>query len=103
MNKCYIYGMNNRITYVDDSGPTDSDSNSGKPAERTHYDPRVEVQAIAHTVQIGIVPPTQLSSGPDSVVWDPDDGKFISLDRNGINRLIMALREARDDAFGKDQ
>ena len=28
--------------------------------------------------------------------------RYIQLDRNGINRLINTLRQARDDAFGKD-
>lgn len=32
----------------------------------------------------------------------PADGVFMSLDRDGINRLIRSLRKARDAAFGKD-
>lgn len=30
-------------------------------------------------------------------------GWFVSLDRTGINRLIRALRKARDDSFGRDE
>jgi hypothetical protein len=30
------------------------------------------------------------------------DGWYATLDRAGINRMINALREARDAAFGKD-
>jgi hypothetical protein len=28
--------------------------------------------------------------------------RYIQMDRHGLNRLIRALRQARDDAFGKD-
>jgi hypothetical protein len=30
------------------------------------------------------------------------NGWFVQMDRHGINRAIRALRQARDDAFGKD-
>lgn len=30
------------------------------------------------------------------------NGWFAQMDRNGINRLIRALRKARDEAYGKD-
>lgn len=33
-------------------------------------------------------------------VWD---GQWVDLDRQGINQLIRALREARDKAFGRDE
>ena len=33
---------------------------------------------------------------------DPTRGWFVTLDRHGINRLIRALRKARDQAFGAD-
>lgn len=33
---------------------------------------------------------------------DPERGWFAHLDRNGVNRLIRALRKARDQAFGAD-
>ena len=32
----------------------------------------------------------------------PRDGVFTGLDRAGVNRLIRALRKARDAAFGSD-
>jgi hypothetical protein len=37
---------------------------------------------------------------------DPNDsrrGWFMQLDRSGINRMIRALRSARDQAFGRDE
>lgn len=34
---------------------------------------------------------------------DGSNGWVAQLDRYGINRLIQALRKARDDAYGKDQ
>lgn len=30
------------------------------------------------------------------------DAHYLSLDRNGVNRLIRSLRKARDQAFGAD-
>lgn len=32
----------------------------------------------------------------------PTNGVFMSLDRDGINRLIRSLRKARDQAYGAD-
>lgn len=32
----------------------------------------------------------------------PSDGIFISLDRDGIQRLIRSLRDGRDAVYGKD-
>lgn len=37
-----------------------------------------------------------------SVTRSTDDGRFIRLDRSGVNRLIRVLRTARDRAFGAD-
>ena len=37
-----------------------------------------------------------------SVEWE-DRGQFVQLDRDSINRLIIKLRRARDQVFGKDQ
>jgi elongation factor P hydroxylase len=34
-------------------------------------------------------------------VWA--DGFYVSMDRNGINKLIRNLRRARDQAFGRDE
>jgi hypothetical protein len=36
-------------------------------------------------------------AGPDNIA------AFIAFDRAGCNRLIRALRRARDDAFGRDE
>lgn len=43
---------------------------------------------------------------PDGYELDPTpegNGWFVTLDRRGINRAIRALRQARDDAYGKDE
>lgn len=43
---------------------------------------------------------------PDDMVLHPTpegNGWFVQMDRSSINRAIRALRQARDDAFGKDQ
>lgn len=64
-------------------------------------------------VQIAtVVPPARTSDAPASLgalvdSWSPEErflatGLFATLDRNGINRLIRALRRARDQAFGAD-
>lgn len=54
-------------------------------------------------VQVGIqraAPDPRTDGHP---TYDADGGTWTDLDRNGINRLIRALREARDKAFGKDE
>lgn len=33
----------------------------------------------------------------------PKDGVFMTLNRDGVNRLIRSLRKARDSAFGRDE
>lgn len=64
-------------------------------------------------VQIAtVVPPAQTAEAPASLgalvdSWSREDrylatGLYATLDRNGINRLIRALRRARDQAFGAD-
>jgi hypothetical protein len=47
-------------------------------------------------VQVGTVNPE--AGG----IHDPSAGWFVSLDRQGVNRLIRTLRKARDQAFGPD-
>lgn len=64
-------------------------------------------------VQIAtVVPPAQSDQHPASLgslldSWSIDErylatGLYATLDRDGINRLIRALRRARDQAFGAD-
>ena len=64
-------------------------------------DVKVEVQWVKDQyVQVGVafLPPP---SDPTvkSVEWD---GKYTTLDRAEVNRLIRILRKARDQAFGAD-
>lgn len=43
---------------------------------------------------------------PDGVVLEPGveaNGWFMQLDRGGINHAIKVLRQARDQAYGKDE
>jgi hypothetical protein len=35
--------------------------------------------------------------------FDPADGLYADLDREGINDLIRLMRRARDQAFGRDE
>lgn len=46
-------------------------------------------------VQLATLPPT-------SSDVDYDTCQYVDLDRDGINRLIRALRRARDRAYGAD-
>jgi hypothetical protein len=49
-------------------------------------------------VQVAVVTDRDRADGTD-----PDDDAYhASFDRTGINRMINALRKARDAAFGKD-
>ena len=34
---------------------------------------------------------------------DENAGQFVTLDRDGCNKLIRTLRRARDQAFGRDE
>lgn len=96
-DRSYIYGDSNGASCEEE--PKTSDQ---RPVQRTHWDPRLEIQALAGTVQIGIVPPSDESTDSHGV-WNNDDGRFISLSRSGLNRLIRAARECRDAAYGKDE
>lgn len=73
---------------------------------------------LGHDVQLGITTHDGRSlvdwlAGQDRTPQDPDapEGSLLpgfsslwaSLDRSGVNRLIKALRKARDDAFGRDE
>lgn len=98
----YIYGENNGASYSEDTFLSQDGLTDGYLDVRTHWDPRVDVRAIADTVQVGVVPPST-DSTREQGVWDSDDGQFLSLSRAGVNRLIVALREARDSAYGKDE
>lgn len=91
----YVYGFCNGDTYREMSvRPQDTD-------RKTHWDPRISVQSIAGLVQVGIVPASDKSTD-DNGVWDNDDGQFLSLSRDGLNRLIRSLQDAGRDAFGTD-
>jgi hypothetical protein len=49
-------------------------------------------------VQLASIGPGQLPLPPEA----PSNGWFADLDRAGCNRLIRAIRKARDQAFGAD-
>lgn len=100
-DRAYVYGEHNGGSYlsVEQDRP---DGKSDGVERKTHWDPRIEVSAIADTVQVGIVPPSGKSTGEQGV-WDADDGQFLSLSRSGVNRLIAALREARIAVHGVDE
>lgn len=69
---------------------------------------RVEV-AWGHdsTVQVGTTNEHSdlvlQNTDSDGDMWtEPFYGWFVTLDRHGVNRLIQALRKARDAAYGAD-
>lgn len=89
-DKTYVYGQTNGSEY-DDQGD-----------RRTHWDPRIEVQAYpGMSVQIGVVPPT--AGTVEGAQWISDNGQFLQLDRSGLNRLIEALQDAGSATFGRDR
>lgn len=95
----YIYGESNGASY---KTKTETDEGYTLGEEQTHWDPRLEIRVIAGTVQIGIVPASD-DSTKDRGVWKNDDGQFLSLSRSGLQRLIVAARDCRDAAYGKDE
>jgi hypothetical protein len=50
-------------------------------------------------VEVGILKPV---TGTVDIPWF-DDGFWLVLDRQQVNRLIATLRKARDQAYGADQ
>lgn len=98
-DETYIYGRDNGSSYTHEAG---SLTPAWERETRTHWDPRLEIRAIADTVEIGIVPPTSRSTDAEGM-WDAADGQFLTLSRDGLNRLIKAVREMRDEAYGADQ
>lgn len=47
---------------------------------------------------------TPMTGGmPEEGFLGSDDAKWVDLNRHSINELIRHLRQARDDAFGKDE
>ena len=94
-DRAYVYGDSNGASYTT--------SGSDEPTvSKTHWDPRIEVHAFAGTVQVGIVPASERSTD-DQGLWDNDDGQFLSLSRDGLNRLIEALQDAGAEMFGHDR
>ena len=57
---------------------------------------RHKYDGMSH-VQVGV-----LAGGDVDENTGQRPGFFVSLDRDGINRMIRALRRARDAAFGAD-
>jgi len=98
----YVYGEHNGSEYRS----VEEESSDGKCSGvefKTHWDPRISVQRIAGTVQVGIVPPSDKDSTREFGVWNHDDGQFLSLNRSGLNRLIEALQEAGATTYGRDR
>lgn len=79
----YIYGQ-------------DNDQKTG------NWDPRISVQARPNMVQIGVVPPSSELATDGQGMWVEEDGQFLSLDRQGLSRLIKALQAAGLETFGRD-
>lgn len=98
-DRAYVYGEDNGASYTE---LNEKDPMHGALVRRTHWDPRIEVSAVVGTVQVGIVPPSDQSTD-ERGVWNPADGQFLSLSRDGVNRLIRALREARTSVYGTDE
>ena len=91
----YIYGMTNGHAYT-------LDGSDGTPRTKTHWDPRLSIREAVGVVEIGITPPSDKSTD-DQGLWDNADGQFMTISRDGLNRLIRAAREARDAAYGRDE
>jgi hypothetical protein len=53
-------------------------------------------------VQLATVLQAGTDGAPGHEVAEVDEGQFVDLDRDSINRLIRTLRKARDAAYGAD-
>jgi hypothetical protein len=90
----YVYGSSNGESYQ---------SVLPDAPRSTHWDPRISVQSIAGCVQVGVVPASPTASTEDVGVWVNEDGEFLTLSRDGLNRLIEALQNAGAETFGRDR
>jgi hypothetical protein len=81
--------------YIEDrwTGHDDAAVADGSPA-------RVKIgwSKEAEHVEVATVAPDDMTLRPTP----EGNGWFVQLDRSGINRMIHALRKARDQAFGAD-
>lgn len=107
MSKVYIYGQDNGalLKLAECSNGCSSVEGTGCsecPNNKTHWDSRIEVTAFDNSVQIGIMPASDESTVFQGV-WKNEDGQFLSLSRGGVQRLIRALRDFRNEAFGADE
>lgn len=75
------------------------DSPSGFMEVGWTRDRGVEVATIQPGAQIAFMDP---DTGKHLPMSTDRPGFWVDLDREGINRLIRALRKARDQAFGSD-
>lgn len=66
-----------------------------REAVRVGWDPNGWVQ-VATVLMAGV----EGATGP--VEASVDQGQFVDLDRESLNRLIRVLRRARDSAYGAD-
>jgi hypothetical protein len=72
------------------------------------YPPNATAADAVMRVEVGwrsgsdvqIATTTRTANGDAEPAWG---GQWIDLDRNGVNHLIRALREARDRAYGRDE
>lgn len=53
-------------------------------------------------VQLATVLQAGTDGAPSEHASEVDQGQFVDLDRESINRLIRTLRKARDQAYGSD-
>lgn len=88
--------------------PNPDGSNADRRVE-VGWHPNGSVQvgtAVRNKVKVDSMPGVTVTVPPggtvdaDGWIWE---GQYIDLDRQGINNLIRALREARDKAFGRDE
>lgn len=56
-----------------------------------------------HEVPKEIIAAGYVQPGEEEAWLDRNQGMYVSLDREGINKLIRNLRRARDQAFGRDE
>lgn len=47
--------------------------------------------------------PVKLAGDTPNDPMEPFDGWRVTVNRDGINRIIRSLRKARDQAFGRDE
>lgn len=106
-DEAVIYGDSNGATsrqVVSGDGDVDTREilRSAGVIERTHWDSKLVIQSFGRQASIGIIPVDHEASTDEAPVYDMDKAQFMTVSRDGCNRIIEQTRVVRNRVYGKD-